>query len=224
MHKIQIDKLVRSRRKSLALEIAADASLIVRAPLKASLEYIEKIVQKKQRWIERKQKIAFDRHSKFIPKRFVDGEGFLYLGDTYRLSIEDTSQPPLVFDNGFRLSRQYLSEARKVFIEWYKREAYKKITERLGWYSYLSGLKYNKFKITNARKRWGSCTAIGNLCFSWRLIMAPLQVIDYVVIHELAHLQQRNHSLRFWNKVKDLMPDHKKYKYWLRDNEHVMII
>ncbi|MFC1708829.1 M48 family metallopeptidase [Candidatus Omnitrophota bacterium] len=224
MVKIKIDKIVRSKRKTLALEISRDASLIVRAPKKTPLEYIEKIIQKKRFWIQRKQKTAYSKYRSFIPKEFVNGEGFLFLGDSYRLSIEDIEQPPLTLDKEFRLSRKYLSEGRRVFIEWYRKEAYKKIEERLNWYSYLSGLKCSRFNITNAQKRWGSCNAKGNLCFSWRLIMAPLRVLDYVVVHELAHLEERNHSIKFWSKVKIIMPDYEKYNYWLRDNEYLLAV
>ncbi|MFC1645761.1 M48 family metallopeptidase [Candidatus Omnitrophota bacterium] len=217
-------KIIRSRRRTLGLEITRDAQLIIRAPERASLGYIKNIIQKKRSWIEQKQKTASNRYKRLIPKEFVNGEGFLFLGETYRLSIEDIEYPPLTLGKEFRLSRQYLCEAKKVFIEWYRKEAYKKIEERLNWHSYLSGLKYSKFNITGARKRWGSCSAKGNLYFSWRLIMAPLGVIDYVVVHELAHLEERNHSRNFWDKVKTLMPDYKKYRHWLKDNEHTMII
>lgn len=224
MVKIKIDKIVRSKRKTLALEISGDASLIVRAPKRISLKYIQEIILKKRFWIQQKQKTALSKYKSFMPKEFVNGERFLYLGDTYRLSVEDIENPPLVLNKEFRLSRTHLSKAKKVFIEWYRRKAYKMINQRLKWYSYLSGLKYNKFNVTNARKRWGSCSIKGNLRISWKLIMAPLEIIDYVVIHELVHLQENNHSRKFWDRVKALMPDYKKYRYWLRENENLLVI
>ena len=220
----KIDKIIRSKRKTLALEIACDASLIVRVPERTSLDYIEKIVFKRRFWIKEKQKIAKEKYQRITPKEFVNGEGFLYLGDMYRLSIVARGDVPLSFDKEFQLSRNYLLNARQVFITWYKKEAYQKIKERLDWYSTLFGLKYNKFSITNARKRWGSCSAKGNLHFSWRLIMAPLKIIDYVVIHELVHLTEKNHFKKFWEKVKILLPDSERYKKWLKDNDHLLVI
>ena len=85
----------------------------------------------------------------------------------------------------------------------------KKFPKGADLYAKKRGLKYNKINITNAQKRWGSCSSKGNLNFSWRLVMAPLPVLDYVVIHELVHLEERNHGKSFWDKVKMLMPDHK---------------
>jgi len=162
------------------------------------------------------------RDPKFSPKEFVNGEGFLYLGRYYRLKIVDDQEVPLEFENGFYLSRNALPQAREVFIEWYKKMAYKKISERVRWYAQKRGFKYNKINITNAQKRWGSSSSNRNLNFPWRLIMAPLPVIDYVVIHELVHLEEKNHTKLFWNKVKMLMPDYEKYKDWLKENSYLL--
>jgi len=224
MKKTKIDRIIRSKRKTLALEIARDASLIVRAPERTSLDYIEKVVYKKRFWIQEKQKIAREKYRKMTPKEFVNGEGFLYLGDTYRLSIVADSDIPLSFDKEFWLSKNYLLNAKQVFITWYKKEAHQKIKERLDWYSTLFGLKYNKFNITDAQKRWGSCSAKGNLHFSWRLIMAPLKIIDYVVIHELIHLTEKNHSKKFWSKVRILLLDYERHREWLKDNGDLLVI
>ncbi len=224
MTKIKIDKIIRSKRKTLAIEIARDASLIVRAPEKTSFDYIEKVVFRKRFWIQNKQKVAKEKYQRITPKEFVNGEGFLYLGDTYRLSIVARGDVPLSLDKEFRLSRTHLSHAKQVFIAWYKKQAYQKIRERLDWYSALSGLKYNKFAITDAQKRWGSCNVKGNLHFTWRLIMTPLKVIDYVVIHELVHLTEKNHSKKFWSKVKTLLPDYERYREWLKENEHLLAV
>ncbi|MCX6013893.1 MAG: M48 family metallopeptidase, partial [Chloroflexi bacterium] len=80
-------------------------------------------------------------------------------------------------------------------------------------------IKYKNVRITSAQTRWGSCSGHGNLYFSWRLIMAPLEVIDYVVIHELAHIHMKNHSPKFWEKVESMYPDYVACKKWLRDNQ-----
>lgn len=222
MVKIEIDKIIRSKRRTLALEISRDSSLIVRAPKKASLEYIEEIIQKKRRWIQRKQRIARDKYKSFAPKEFIDGEEFLYLGNTYRLSIIEKDDPPLILDREFQISKRCLADAREVFIDWYKKEAYKKFRERLTWRSDLAGLKFNKFNITNAKTRWGSCSSKGNLYFSWRLIMAPLFVLDYMIAHELAHIPEKNHSAGFWNKLKLIYPEYLEGQKWLKDHSHLI--
>jgi len=219
---IEIEKIVRTKRKTIALQITDDATLIVRAPFDVSDEKIMGVVFKHKKWIEQKKRDIEARDPKFSPKEFVNGEGFLYLGRYYKLKIVDSQEAPLKFENGFYLSRDTLPEAREVFIEWYKKMAYEKISERVRWYAQKGGFKYNKVNITNAQKRWGSSSSNRNLNFPWRLIMAPLPVIDYVVIHELVHLEEKNHTRAFWNKVKMLMPGYKKYKDWLKENSYLL--
>ena len=129
-----------------------------------------------------------------------------------------------MFDKGFKLSRNYLPGARESFTLWYKNQAYIKIKESLDFYSHLSGLKYNNFKLSNARKRWGSCSGKDDLYFSWLLIMAPPEVVDYVVVHELVHQKEKNHSKDFWKKVEGIMPDYKKHRKWLKENGHLLTL
>ena len=125
------------------------------------------------------------------------------------------------FENSFfYLSINHLQSAEKIFLEWYRQQALQKISERVRFYYAITNLKYHKIKISNAKKRWGSCSSQGNLNFSWRLIMAPLEVIDYVVVHELVHLEEKNHANRFWNKVEKILPDYKIQKKWLKENGH----
>lgn len=190
---IEIKKIIRTKRKTISLQITDDATLIVRAPFNANDEVIRKVVSKHRKWIEQKRREIENRDPKFVPKEFVNGEGFLYLGRYYRLKIVDEQDEPLKFENGFYLSRDAILHARELFIEWYKKAAYEKILERVSWFAKKSGFKYNKVNITDAQKRWGSLSHNKNLNFPWRLIMAPLSVIDYVVIHELVHFEERNH-------------------------------
>lgn len=219
---IDIGEIVRTRRKTIALQITDDNRLIIRAPLEATDETIMKVIARHKKWIEKKKKYIEARDPKYSPKEFVNGEGFLYLGKYYRLNIVDSQKEPLKFENGFYLSREVLPQAREVFIEWYKKMAYNKISERVMWYAKMSGFKYNEINITNAKKRWGSCSDKGNLNFSWRIIMAPLSVLDYVVVHELVHLEEKNHTKTFWNKVKILMPYYEQYKDWLKKNGYLL--
>jgi predicted metal-dependent hydrolase len=103
-----------------------------------------------------------------------------------------------------------------VFTQWYKEQAYEVIEKRVNVFSYQYGFSPRQVKISSARTRWGSCSPNGTLNFSWRLVMAPLEVIDYVVVHELAHLHVKDHSSRFWQEVEKIMPDYKDRRKWLR--------
>jgi hypothetical protein len=167
--------------------------------------------------------LARERTSGITAKEFVAGKEFWYLGELYKLQvINNHAVLPLTFNNGFYLSHSHLDNAREIFIHWYIDQAGVKIAERVNHYSLLSGLKYNRINITNARRRWGSCSNRGNLSFSWRAVMAPLSVIDYVAVHELVHTEEMNHSVKFWGKVKALCPDYEQHKKWLRDNHQLL--
>jgi len=219
---IDIGNIIRTKRKTIALQMADDATLVVRAPLDADDETIRKVVHKHRKWIEKKRKEIASGVTVYSPREFVNGEGFLYLGKYYKLSIVPEQEEPLRFDNGFYLSKEALPRAKELFIGWYRKAAYEKISERVKWYAQKRGISYNKVNITGAMNRWGSCTQKRNLNFSWRLIMAPLPVIDYVVVHELVHLVEKNHSKSFWIKVKLMIPDYKKHSEWLKKNGNLM--
>ena len=218
-----VEKIIRSYRKSIAIQITDRGTIIIKAPKQASNEIISKVILKNRSWIEEKIKKVQSRDPKFKEKEFVNGEGFLYLGKHYRLQITKNQEEPLMLKNKyFYLSESHLHKAREVFIDWYKKRAFEKISERVEYYAKIKGYTYNKINITNAKRRWGSCSSLGNLNFTWRLIMAPLSVIDYVVIHELVHLEEKNHSKKFWSKVKVLMPNYEEKDRWLRENGYML--
>ncbi|MDD4013503.1 MAG: SprT family zinc-dependent metalloprotease [Candidatus Omnitrophica bacterium] len=212
-----IHTIVRSRRRTLALEIVSDARLIVRAPHRASLDDIRRAVRKKLPWILEKQRLARERAEKFPQKEFIAGETFMFLGEPFKLSIKNDLPQALVFNgSGFYLRERDKGSARKLFTEWYSRRAFEIIDQRVRYYAGRHGLEFSGIRISNARKRWGSCGAKGKLSFSWRIVMAPMNVVDYVVVHELAHLVEKNHRSGFWAKVRGMLPEYRLAKAWLK--------
>lgn len=193
---------------------------MVRAPLHAPVRAIQDFIREKSEWINRKIAEVSARPT-LNSKEFKDGERFLYRGELYPLSIVDAAPEPLFFDGVFRLQKSSLSEARGVFIAWYKGRSAELIQDRLSRYSVMSGISYGVFKITSARSRWGSCSAKNKLNFSWRLSMAPDHVLDYVVVHELAHLEHRNHSRRFWDRVANIFPLYRESEQWIKDHGYL---
>ncbi len=221
---MKINKIIRSNRKTIAFEISDDATLLIRAPWSITDEAIERIVIKNHKWINKKRKEVLSRDLSYSQKSFVNGEKFLYLGRVHSLKIvknNDLDEDLILCGNYFFLKEAVLNR-EDVFLKWYKKAAYQVVLERAGKYSQQCGLVYNRVKISNAKKRWGSCSLSGNLNFSYRLIMAPLEVIDYVVIHELMHLLEKNHSKSFWSKVGMYMPDYKKHRNWLKRNGYLL--
>jgi predicted metal-dependent hydrolase len=175
---IQIDQLIRSKRRSIGLTITQDARLIVRAPHWTPQYEIERLLSRKEHWINQKQALSRQRLCEMPPK----------------ITLEE-----------------------KIAL---KRKALEHLRQRVAYYANLTGLTYKSVKINEAKTRWGSCSYTGAINFTWRLILAPERVIDYVVVHELMHLKQPNHSFRFWNEVKNLVPDYKQDEKWLKNNGH----
>ena len=191
-----IDKLIRSRRRTLALQITADAQLVVRAPKWASLSEINGLVNDKLAWIRKKQQEIRGLQLELAARRQEQAGSFLYLGEL---------RPHV-------MTQQDLAS-------WYRVQAREVIGERVALFSQRSGLAYSSLRITSAKTRWGSCSRQGALNFTWRLVMAPLWVVDYVVAHEIAHLAHHNHSRRFWGKVAELFPNFREARKWLRANQ-----
>jgi hypothetical protein len=219
---IAIDEIVRTHRRTLAIIIDDDGKLVVRAPLRLARAAIDDFVSSKQKWIAAKQEQARTRKMLFAPKRYVSGEPFLYLGESYPLQVQDKQRPSLVFSSGFRLARAAQPRAARAFERWYRRRALQVVSERVACFSAQHGFQHNGIKITSARKQWGSCGPKGDLRFAWRLVMAPLPIVDYVVVHELVHLRHRNHSKRFWSKLKSILPDYKRREDWLEANGYLL--
>lgn len=219
---IAIDDLIRTRRRTLAIIIEDDGRLVVRAPMRLAVSAIHEFVSSKQSWIAAKQEQARMKAKRALPRRFVSGEGFLFLGETYRLEVKPGQARSLIFNGGFSLSAAALPKARAVFERWYRRQALRVISERVERFAAEHGFEHHGIRVTAARKQWGSCGPRGNLRFAWRLVMAPPPIIDYVVVHELVHLRYRNHSKRFWGKVNSILPDFRQREVWLQENDYLL--
>lgn len=216
------DEIIRTKRRTMALIIERDGRLIVRAPLRAKDETIREFVKHKEKWILKKQEDVKAYYPPFVPKEYVNGEGFWYLGNIYKLQLAEVKKPLLYLNGNFQLARAAVHKAPIVFERWYREQAYKVISERVQWYAAKYGYSYKQVKITSARTRWGSCSARGTLSFAWRLVMAPVPVIDYVVVHELVHLQVKNHSKNYWGRVGVIMPDYRQRIEWLEKHGHLL--
>lgn len=168
--------LVRSKRRTLALQVKPDGSLVVRAPHAARVSAIDEFVRKNGDWIRKTSQAVCER-AKLRPPKLLP-----------------------------HIERGYKEKAFSIF------------HERCRLYSVRIGVSYKNLALSNAKGRWGSCSAMGRLRLNWRLVMAPLEVIDYVIVHELAHLKELNHSQRFWAVVETALPSYRREKKWLKEN------
>lgn len=209
--------LIRSSRRTLALEIKPDASLVVRAPRWTPLDQVHCFVEKHAVWIAGKQTAAQMR-PRLLPKSFVDGEEFWLLGQSCSLLVVDKLPQGVDFDGRLLLASGALPRAREVIIKWYKAKARVVFTQRVAEHAKTMDCRPSILRITSPRRRWGSCGTSGGLNFNWKLVMAPLEVIDYLVVHEMAHLKHHGHDRKFWEFVKYFCPDYSRHQRWLKDN------
>lgn len=209
--------VVRSDRKTIALIIERDRSLLVRAPRGATPEQIERAVASKGLWIHEKTTRGRKYPLKPAQKEVVAGETLLYLGRHYQLHLVDEEVEGVCFCGGrFLVARDKKLEAGRLLSDWYREKARRRLTICARRYARAMGVIFNELKVSDLRYRWGSCTLGDNLNFNWRLVKAPAFVIDYLVVHELAHLLEPNHTPRFWNIIAVQVPDYLKAKEWLR--------
>ena len=220
---IKANQIVRSSRKTLALIVKPDGSLIVRAPLRTSGKSVREFIEKNRQWIEKNQAKALASLPP-TPKQYLPGEMFMFLGNMYALEIVKRQEKDLLLDHSFKLAEAARSNAALTFEQWFRGQARQILSERVQVYACQHDFQYERIGITSARTRWGSCRARGALNFSWRLILAPLEVVDYVVVHELVHIIFHNHSKRFWHKVGMVMPNYKEHRIWLRKNAQQLLI
>lgn len=210
-----------SRRRTMAIQVSTNGEVVVRAPRNIPKEAADKFVREHADWIEGKR-AEMERRKKEAPdKKFVDGEKFLFLGSEFPLRLEPGLPEIFSFNkkDGFAIATECANK-RGVFEAWYNYRASEIIPARLIGFIQQIGAYPRRVRIGDAKTRWGSCGATGNLNFSWRLVMAPIEVIDYVAAHEAAHLAELNHSPKFWRIVEQLVPNHRHHRAWLKNNGH----
>ena len=196
----------------------------MRAPHHLTEERIDKAVQSKRQWIKEKL-----NHSQKYPilsdkKEFVAGETLMYLGKNYQLLIVDEEIEGIEFDRRFKISKTNQEKANELFKKWYLNQALKKIEPLAIKYAKNLGVEYNQFKTSEMKYRWGSCTPANNIIFNWRIIKAPMYVLEYLVAHELVHLLENNHTPRFWNILSIQVPNYERAKNWLKKNGQLLEI
>jgi len=221
-------KVIRStrRKKTMTLQVTREGKVVIRVPQRTPDNEVERFFYSRQAWIARKlngKEMKEEIGGK--PREFIAGEEFFYLGNPYPLEMTESNgtRKALALSLGkFLLAREKSSQARELFVKWYRDRAREVIEERVRFWGSRFSLIPTGITITGAWQRYGSCSAKNRLSFSWRLMMAPYQVIDYIIAHELAHIKVKNHSKKFWIYLEGLMPDYRTQKQWLRENSHLL--
>jgi len=218
----RVDRIIRSRRKTVALLVTADGQLEIHAPQQITRGEINTILTDKAGWIRKQQEAALRLAEQFHRRDLVSGARVWYLGGSYPVDIVRTRSNKVQFSDSILLSLTDPTQAEKILIGWYKVQARRILNQIVQQFAHTCGFRYQSVRITSARTRWGSCSRKNALSFPWRLVMAPREMIDYVVVHELAHTVEKNHSPSFWTLVERFIPDYRHRQAWFRLNGRLL--
>ncbi|KGP74488.1 zinc metalloprotease [Pontibacillus yanchengensis Y32] len=213
-------------RSDMKISVDLVNGVEIYAPKSLEDEKLEKLLQKKAPWIKTKLNELNEVEHFTSKKEFVSGEKLPYLGRNYKLKVhrEAVNHASIYYYQGKfiatvpqKWSQEEIQQTLELqLIDWYRKHGMMKIKERAEYYQNLLGVTPNSINLRTQHKRWGTCTPKGDIYLNWRIVMAPVKVIDYVMVHELSHLLVAEHNQEFWNTVISILPDYEERKEWLR--------
>ncbi len=221
-------EVIRSPRRTADIVIEPDGRVLVRAPESAPDERIEDMIEAKRLWIYKNLAEWRDLNATRVLREYRNGEGFLYLGRSYRLLlVADQTEPLLLKSGRFCLRRDLVDlgeipAAKAAFRDYFIARGLERIIRRVHYFAPKVGVIPKQIDVRELGHRWASCSPNGNLAFHWKCMMAPPRIIDYIVVHELCHYHHLDHSDAFWNELDKVMPDFGERKEWLRKNGAAM--
>lgn len=219
---IEYQLLPGADRQTTDIVIERNGMITVRPPKKMTPEQVDETVLSKRMWIYRNLVEWRDLNATRVAREWVSGESFLYLGSHYRLQLVVEQDEPLKLKDGrFCLLRSVVESggreaAHQAFEDFYREKGLPRIKKRAAYFAPKVGVAMNSVQLKELGYRWGACLTNGDLHFHWKCLMAPLTIIDYIIVHELCHLRHRNHSDAFWNEVDKVLPDYRERKDWLK--------
>ena len=215
---VEVSRTDRKRSASIYLE---NEVVKVRVPKSLSDQRIRDLITKRTPWIKTKLKEVLDRPP-VKPKEYVSGETFPYLGRNYRLKVVYGKEANLKLKAGYLQATILETDQHRemtiqsLLTQWYEQHASVRLLEKTQRYAGVIGVEPTSVKVKSYKSRWGSCSSSGEISYNWKIIMAPHRIVDYVVVHELCHLLEHNHSGRYWKHVAMYLPDWQERRDWLR--------
>ncbi len=217
-------EVVRTDRKRSA-SISLSGNLVkVTVPATLSDNRIRDLIAKRTPWIKKKLQEQCDRPNP-TPKEYVSGETVTYLGKNYRLKVLKGEFPSIKLWRGYlevtisKTDADPKTTIRSLLKDWYKSHAEKRLVEKTKRFAKVIGVNPNSVSVKDYKSRWGSCSIAGDISYNWQIILAPHSIVDYVVIHELCHMLEHNHSSKYWKHVERYVPNWRGCREWLKHNE-----
>lgn len=221
---LQLEVRRSERRRSVQITVDRDGALILAAPSGCPVTVMEDFVREKRVWIYTKLAEKEALRPPASAKQYVSGEGFYYLGRSHRLLLVDRQDVPVKLAGGrFRMRRADAAAGRLHMIRWYTEHARPWLARCVAGYTGRVGAQPTGISVQELGHRWGSCGKGGSLYFHWRCILLPPRIIEYVAVHELAHLLEPHHTPAFWQSVARVLPDYVTRREWLDENGHALV-
>lgn len=222
----------RKKRKTVGISVTPEKGVLVSAPRWVDRGQLEDIVEKKGGWILKRLEALKD--IKANSKCYRAGERYFFLGREHLLAVaddQDVKKPAVEYeeDRIWVLLPQTDPEGKADLVRdsltaWYREEAIRIVTGRVEYFSRILGVKPAKLIFKSQKTLWGSCTRNNTINLNWRIIIAPLEIVDYLVVHELAHIREKNHSKAYWSLVESVLQDYRQRRKWLKDKGHLLQI
>jgi len=210
-------KIIRANRTTIGITVERDRKVVVRVPQQASEQAVTAAIESRRFWIWQKLRDPHKYPDPAPHKEYVAGETFLYLGQQHALHLTKGEGGPVrLVGKHFEMSVSDRRSGDALFRSWYLAQAKEKLRPRIAAFATEMGVVYSRIWVRDLKYRWGSCTPGGTLSFNWRIIQAPMIVVDYLIVHELAHVLEPNHSQEFWNIVAVHVPSWVKARGWLK--------
>ena len=216
-------------RKTIQIAFTPERTLLVKAPYGITESEAVKILTGKASWIHKHWHRLTKLSTNPVNRKFESDTQLLYLGQQYRLKLTQSSKD-LVYIDGETIIVQcsapaaaYQASAQALLLKWYVKQAGSALSNRTNYWAKIIGVSPTRVTIRDQKTRWGSCSNRGSINYSWRLIMAPSPVMDYLVIHELCHMKVANHSQSFWQLVANHIIDYNEHRRWLKENGNILM-
>lgn len=221
---LQVEVRRSPQRRTVDLIVDRFGELVINVPESLPRAEVASIVRRKQEWIYTRLAQKENVLRSGAQKEYVTGEGFYYLGKKFRLKLIDgrdvaSNTPPLRLLNGrFVMLRSAAPEGRKHFVKWYMRQGQAWISKTVEELKERVLAEPRSVAVRDLKYRWGSCNTVGDVYFHWRIILLPPNVIQYLILHELVHLHEHNHSPSFYERLRRAAPDYREIESWLEVN------
>ena len=223
---IQIERT--NRKRTIALQVKNN-KLIIKTPRSVSKKTLVDLIKRKQQWINQRAILNFEEQN-LKNREFIDNDKFYFRGDEYRLSLILGRKDAVKIEGGLLLV-SYVdnktvgrSTIKRLLEDWYLKESIKILKARTEELAQQMRVQPYGITVKNYKTKWGSCTANNKISYNWRIIMAPDHIIEYLIVHELSHIIEPNHSKNFWRNVRKYCEDFKEKRKWLQENGHKLVL